>query len=259
MGDAAWSIRNFGVRGVKLGDTSVVFAKDKIVVSTPNPTEHYTLHLGSHSGVLDVHRTWEDEHGQRRETLFAIRHADLPNILNECGSYATEIQRILLPFPYTALAAGHYRVVSLFPTTPRDIAEVTTKTHRNLAFCEDRLRAYSRFADNIEDLICDFPDGAFALLDARQWRMPVIGVGTKSTSGQFVRLWWCSISDALRVCSSFQQRLLESARKHAIKPETYGEYSFLTPRPTRGLCLSCRATSWRPQIGLRSRINGRLF
>jgi hypothetical protein len=235
MSDGAWAIRNFGARGIKLRDTSIVFAHDKVVVSTPDPTEHYTLHLGQDSGVLDVHRTWDELGTRRHETLFAIRHADLPNVIGECASFVSEIQGLLRPFPYERLATGRCRVASLFPTTPSAVAEVTTKTRQRLTFSEERLRAYSKFADTVEDLILEFPDCAFALLDATKWRLPVIGIGIKSTSGHLVKLAWFGVSDAARLFAALPQKAMESALKYAIKPESYGDYSFLTPRSAENL------------------------
>ncbi len=62
-----------GARGIEVEDLVLIFAESKVVFLSKARQEHYTLHAGPRSGVIDVHRTWTDEEGiERHQTIFAI-------------------------------------------------------------------------------------------------------------------------------------------------------------------------------------------
>lgn len=68
-----------GARGIEDGPLVLEFRGDKVIFLIRPLGAHFTLHAGSNSGVLDLHRTWTDEPGAvRHQTIFAIRHADVP-------------------------------------------------------------------------------------------------------------------------------------------------------------------------------------
>src|SRR5262245_50792479 len=71
-----------GARGIDLGDLALEEGKDKLVLIKKSATEHYTLHAGTASGIMDVHRTWTDERGTiQHQTLFSITRDDLIAII----------------------------------------------------------------------------------------------------------------------------------------------------------------------------------
>jgi len=55
-----------GAKGFDLDPFAVLFCADKIVALHKSTGEHYTLHVGTNSGVLDVHRTWTDKDGNAK-------------------------------------------------------------------------------------------------------------------------------------------------------------------------------------------------
>lgn len=47
-----------GATGIEVGNFVIELRSDKVVVLAKDRGEHYTLHAGQKSGILDVHRTW---------------------------------------------------------------------------------------------------------------------------------------------------------------------------------------------------------
>jgi len=72
-----------GARGFELEGLAIEFCGDKLLWIDRNRAEHYTMHMGSSSGVLDVHRTWTDADGLHHQTVFAIKLSELPKALED--------------------------------------------------------------------------------------------------------------------------------------------------------------------------------
>jgi hypothetical protein len=82
--------------GIEAGELIIEFGRDKVVFPVTSTGEHFTLHFGPDSGVLDFHRTWTSPKGlKRRETLFAIRYTDLSAIIAEFVPLTFEMRRLL--------------------------------------------------------------------------------------------------------------------------------------------------------------------
>ncbi len=82
--------------GIEAGDLAIEFGRDKVMFPVKATGEHYTLHLGPQSGVLDVHRTWSSPEGHKcHETLFAIRYSDLAALFAEFTQFTPQIRRLL--------------------------------------------------------------------------------------------------------------------------------------------------------------------
>ena len=47
-----------GARGIELADFALEEGKDKLVLIKQAATEHCTLHAGTASDIMDLHRTW---------------------------------------------------------------------------------------------------------------------------------------------------------------------------------------------------------
>lgn len=72
-----------GARGFDLGFAVLVVARDKLVISVKGMPEHFTVHLGPKSGVVDIHRTMQsaDSPQPRYTTLYKIRHQDFESMM----------------------------------------------------------------------------------------------------------------------------------------------------------------------------------
>jgi hypothetical protein len=199
----------------------VVLAKDR--------GEHYTLHAGHKSGILDVHRTWRDPAGiERHQTVFAMHHADLPAFLNEFASMTTGIIRLLRRLrPGWLYRHGIGIIRGLEPLSDGDIAAVTRRRsgRKRIVVDEDNVQANIKIPEYLDE-VWDFPDGAFSLFDGRRR----IGIGIKATDRSgFVRLFWFKPRDVTRFFSSFEERFLATAQKYAIRREKYMDYGVLEP------------------------------
>ena len=125
-----------GATGIEVGNFVIEFRSDKVVVLAKDRGEHYTLHAGHKSGILDVHRTWRAPDGtERHQTVFAMRHADLPAFLNEFASMPAGMVRLLRRLQaWMALPARHRHRQRLGTLqrrrySRRHAAETGPKTH----------------------------------------------------------------------------------------------------------------------------------
>lgn len=46
-----------GAKGIEFGEFAISFEVDKVILIVKSSNEHYTLHMGQKSRVLDIHRT----------------------------------------------------------------------------------------------------------------------------------------------------------------------------------------------------------
>ena len=218
-----------GAGGIEIGDFVIEFRTDKIVALAKHRGEHYTLHVGNNSGILDLHRTWRDaEGGERHQTVFAMRHADLPAFLNELGSTTLGVVRLLRRLRIGWLYRHGIGVVrGMEPLSDTDIAAVKRRRpgRKRLVIDEDKLKANIHVPEYLED-VWDFPDGAFSLFDGARR----VGIGIKATDAVgCVRLFWFRPQDVTRFFRSFEQQLLATAQKYAIPKERYRDYGVLEP------------------------------
>ncbi len=216
-----------GATGIEFGNVVIEFRGDKVVVLAKDRGEHYTLHVGHKSGILDVHRTWRDPAGiERHQTLFAMRHADLPAFLNEFASMTTGIVRLLRRLRLGWLYRHGIGIVrGLEPLSDGDIAAVTRRRlgRKRLVIDEDKIQADVQVPEYLDE-VWDFPDGAFSLFDGGRR----IGIGIKATDhAGFGRLFWFKLSDVTKLFRSFEDRFLPTALKYAIPRENYKDYGVL--------------------------------
>lgn len=218
-----------GASGIEFGDLAIEVRKDKVVALAKNRNEHYTLHAGEASGILDLHRTWREADGtEHHQTIFAIHRSDLPALLAELSPMATGILRLLRPLRVGWLHWNNIGVVrGLYPTTDADIAAITRKRpgRRRVVVDETKVHANMVIPEYLDE-IWDFPDGAFSLFK----RGRNIGIAIKATdrAGQ-AHLYWFKLRDASKLFSEFEQHFLAAASKCAIPKERYKDYGVLEP------------------------------
>jgi hypothetical protein len=218
-----------GATGIEVGNFVIEFRSDKVVVLAKDRGEHYTLHAGHKSGILDVHRTWRAPDGtERHQTVFAMRHADLPAFLNEFASMPAGMVRLLRRLrPGWLYRHGIGIVRGLEPFNDEDIAAITRRRpgRKRIVVDEGKLRANIRIPEYLDE-IWDFPDGAFSLMAGGRR----VGVGIKATdrAGR-VRLYWFKPRDVSRFFCACEDRFIATALKYAIPKEKYKEYGVLEP------------------------------
>ncbi|MCC6363162.1 MAG: hypothetical protein IT165_06525 [Bryobacterales bacterium] len=227
--DGAEQVLPHGAKGLEVDDLVVEFLADKVIVLVKSSGDHYTLHSGKNSGVLDVHRTWKDESGQERhKTLFAIRHDSIAVVLSELSGLTVDFVKLIRPLRLGWL--GHHKigiVWGLDPICDEDIAAVTRKRQGRKRLIVDEEEWASRIIvpEYLEDVL-DFPDGPFAMF-ARDER---IGVGFKVTDqAGSARLFWIKLRDLSRLSGAMGSRVLQAFQRHAIPPERYPDIGFLKP------------------------------
>jgi hypothetical protein len=213
-----------GASGIEFGDFVIEFRNDKVVALAKDRGEHYTLHAGHASGVLDLHRTWRDSDGaEQHQTVFAMRRSDLPVFLSELVPMTSGMFRLFRRLrPGWLCRHGIGIVRGLEPLSDEDMAAVTRRRpgRKRIVVDEDKLRANIRIPEYLDE-IWDFPDGAFSLMAGERR----IGVGIKATdrAGR-VRLCWFKPRDVSRFFRTCEDRFITTALKYAIPKEKYKDY-----------------------------------
>jgi hypothetical protein len=209
----------YGANGVEVGDLVVVQGKDKIVFLAKFSGDHYTLQFGTHSGIIDFHKTWRDDHGAtRHETLFAIRHEQLLEFLAAFIATPAELLKLVRHLRVGWLARNGITIVhGLHPTTDEQIAAVTTRRKKRLVADEEKFLAGIIVPEYLED-VYDFPDGAFSLFAGNT----EIGIGFKRTDATGRnRLRWIKLRDLRQLFTANALRLLQAVHEHAIPTADY--------------------------------------
>jgi hypothetical protein len=218
-----------GASGIEFGDFVIEFRSDKVVALSKSRAEHYTVHSGHVSGVLDIHRTWQDPDGtEHHQTVFAMRHTDLLAFLTELSPMTSGMFRLFRRLrPGWLHRQGICVVRGLDPMTEDEIAAVTRRRpgRKRIVVDEERLSANVRVPEYLDE-IWDFPDGAFSLFDGARR----IGIGMKATDrAGFARLFWFKPKDVSRFFRACEDRFIATALKYAIPREEYKNYGVLEP------------------------------
>lgn len=229
MAHPEWLALPHGASGIEVGDFAIEFRPDKIVAFRKSSGDHYTLHVGGKSRVLDIHHTWRDAAGdEHHQTVFAMRHEHILPLLGEWSSLLTGL-RLLRPLRLGWLGRHGIGVVwGLDPVATQEIARVTRKRSRRkrLVVDEEKLRSTVYVPEYLEE-VRDSPDGAFSLFKGDR----KIGVGFKATD-QFgnTRLYWFKLHDLVHFSKTVQDHVIEMALRYAIPPERYRDHSVLEPQ-----------------------------
>ena len=218
-----------GASGLEVGDFVVEFRRDKIVALAKTRDDHYTLHFGHVSGILDVHRTWKSPAGgEHHQTMFAMRHADIPAFLNALVPMTGGMFRLFRKLRIGWMHRHGIRIVRGLETLTDDEMHAVTrkKPGRNrIMFDEQKLIANMHVPGYLED-VWDFPDGAFSLLSGENR----IGIGFKTTDQDGVaHLYWFKLRDVTRYFNSFEKQLIQAAARFAIPREEYAQHRVLEP------------------------------
>lgn len=205
----------YGARSIEAAGVTLVFGADKLIFLVGDSHEHYTLEFGSNSGVVDLHRKWQDEGGSDQyETLFALPHADIPALLRELRGPFRDFPRLIRRLRLGWLARHHIGILrGLEFATSADIAAVTRRIRRKrLVFEEDKIRRNLKVPRYLDD-VWEWPDGPFSLFSGNRR----IGIAWKVTdrSGR-PRLFWLKLRDLVRFGNQVGPQLIQTARRYAM-------------------------------------------
>jgi hypothetical protein len=203
-------------RGIDLGDFVMLFCADKIIVTRKTGGDHFTLHSGYKSGVIDLHRTWKDDQGsEQHTTIFAMRRDNIPALLRELNSLPQSLGRLLRPLRLGWL--GRRGIGIAWGVLPTDEEHINRVSDREKLLC-------GIYSPEYLDEVRWQPDGQFTLW--RNGRM--IGIAFKSTDlhGN-ARLAWMKSQDLQRFQGQVWCLIREVAMRYAIPENDYHNYAFL--------------------------------
>jgi hypothetical protein len=230
MDDNSKPVLPNGAKGIEIGDFVIEFRANKIVAMKRDTAEHFTIHAGVNSGVIDIHRTWTNSGGhEEHETIFAICRDQIPAILQEMNVAPLELIKLVRRLRLGWL--GHRQIGiawGFLPVEQEAIAMVTycRPRRKRLVFDTAAFKNQIVIPEYLDD-IWDMPDGHFSL-----WKKGcMIGIGLKCSKGnEWTRLRWIKIRDLTRLGTRLQKTVFEVAARHAIPPEQYYKYPFLRPK-----------------------------
>lgn len=214
-------------RGIESEHFVLQFLADKIVFVPKSGAkgEHYTLHAGSKSGVLDVHETqMSSGRSSQHRTLFAMRREDIPAALESLRPLLSALLALLRPLRLGWLkhrGIGIARGIDLI--SDLDIGPATRKHKGRLAIDPQLYKAHIFVPEFLEE-IYDFPNGTFALFR----RNRRVGIGFKATSPDGrVYLSWIKTRDLSRFGHDWQKKVMSTLQTLAIPSECYPGFPFL--------------------------------
>ncbi len=188
-----------GIHRIDLGAAIVAFLEDKIVLSPKGSDEHYTLHFGLASKIMDIHRTRRvkgeiDSH----ETLMTIHHDQLSGLLESVGyRVLRDLYSILRPLRIGWMIMRRIAAEPGFFPSGTDLTSITVVRKKRLCVDESKVRACMGRLEYLDDLL-DLPLGqCFSLIsDKGRFHLKIIGFGIRlaGRNGR-PRLFWCSNKD----------------------------------------------------------------
>jgi hypothetical protein len=216
-----------GAKGIESDDFAIEFRGDKIVFvpKSHGAGNHYTVHAGPKSGVIDLHETHPGADGrEQHRTLFAMRRDDLAALLGEAAPRLPDFLRLFRPLTVGWMKHRNIGIArGIDPVSGDEIAAVTQKHKRRLRLDPER---YERniFVPEFLDEVYDFPDGTFSLFH----RGRNIGIGFKKTDQEGnVRLFWIKRRDLASFGNEWRKKVGAAIERLAIPRDRYGEFPIL--------------------------------
>lgn len=168
-----------GARGIDLHEAVLMCARNKIVLARKGAREHYTIHFGSCSGELDIHRTTNAIDGSAtHQRLYSISHDRLVSLLEETAPQMFEaFMRCVHPLDLRTLAGKKISVVVGLLMTSDEIETVADVRDEKLVMNPDKLAARAWIPESLDELH-RLRDGEFFTLFAGKSHAPrVVGHG----------------------------------------------------------------------------------
>jgi hypothetical protein len=208
-------------KGIDAGDLRFVWGQDKIIFATKNRAEHFTVHFGPDSKVLDVHRTLEGPRGSTsHETLFSITHEKLVAIFSEIAHPLFRVlSGIAVPFPPSLLRRPDVTAIVGIPLSLEQFVSVSRMHKRRLAADPAKVRSRLWVAQSFDELQTIGDGEFFTVLSRRRNKQPRhIGNGfavSMEGGGRRQVAWIPSHRFALAM-SGAERLLRQAAARHGI-------------------------------------------
>lgn len=227
MGKSATLILPHAANGIELGDFAIEFRADKIVAFRRTVGDHFTLHAGNNSGVIDIHRTWKDAQGcEHHATIFAMRRDNILPFLNELSSLPRSVIQLVRDLRLGWLGHRHIGIAWGLSLIDQDhISRVTRRKsgRKRLVLDPNKFVNEIRVPEYLEE-VWDWPDGPFSLLKGGR----MIGIAFKASDAHGnVKLAWIKLRDMGRLSSQMQHRIVQVALRYAIPRDEYHNYPVL--------------------------------
>jgi hypothetical protein len=213
-----------GADGIELGDLVIEFRADKVIALRRNVEEHFTLHAGNNSGVIDIHRTRKDAQGcEQHATIFAMRRDNILPFLNELSSLIPNFLQLFRRLNLRSIEDQQIEIVrGVLPIEQEHIGRVTRRKpgRRRLVLDPQKLRDEIYAAEYLEE-VWDWPSEPFSLW--KNGRM--IGIAFKASDPHdTAKLSWIRLRDLARFYSEMQHLVEQVALRYAIPPSEYHNY-----------------------------------
>ena len=185
-----------GIKKIELGTVLITFLEDKLFIASKGSEEHITIHFGTNSKVLDVHRTRRTTGGREEHTtLFTVPHDQLSALVESIARELLQTYRsIFRPLRVGWMARNHLFAESEFFPEKEALPLITKVEKKRLKVDESKLLTRLGKLEKLHDLF-DLPSGqCFSLISIRsKHRARIIGFGFKlcRADGRS-RLLWCS-------------------------------------------------------------------
>ncbi|HVT39615.1 MAG TPA: hypothetical protein VHE78_11260 [Gemmatimonadaceae bacterium] len=202
---------------------TIAFAHDKVIVS-PSGGAHWTMHLGTASGVLDVHRT-ERDRDPRHTTLFTLAHAELlAAVETAAGPVLDHVLGLLRPLrPGWMVRKRLVVVAGLIARGDEDahLAHVTRVRRRRLEVDKELLRARTDVVPDAAELWARPPGEMYAVLERRGdqlGRVAGVAFTSHAADGRASRLKWLRLADIAASWPMIEQQFERLAAAGAPVP-----------------------------------------
>jgi hypothetical protein len=167
-------------KGVELGDMLILFAKQKLVISSKavGTNEHLTLHFGPTSKILDLHKTYTATDGTKtHETLFEISHGNLECMMQDlAGPFIESLMGLARPLTLEYMEKhGIGAIVGPLPT--QDNLAATIDKHKGRITINNEKLAVEYHAPQYIDELYGLEEGKIFILISRARRRNARRIG----------------------------------------------------------------------------------
>ena len=215
-----------GAKGFDLGEFAMDVRPDGklLMLLRDGSNQHWTVHPGAKSGVLDLHKTTEAKgQGQPHETVFAIKHDDLADALfTSVPIWLPEILKMPRPLRLGWMwHRGITFVRGILPTREEFLKACTLNSRKRLVVDLKRLQENLRLLENPYVALA-LPDEVFGVVRRRRRHQRFIGYArkVKHSSGD-VSFYWIKSKDIVRFTSLVEGAVKQAIRERGIPPDVH--------------------------------------
>lgn len=207
--DPEFDLQTLTVRFLRDGKIIVKFGEDQRV--------HYTVHPGSASGVLDLHRTDERvlrTDPRRHETIMAITKSAIEEELRCLDPlFLMELVHLWRPLRFGWMVRRRLVIGPRFRAQDEVQAVKGISIKAGLPSCDEPLAGWMRPPEIYEEIL-ERPNVAYWLFDGRKPSQPPYAVAF-SYIGEYgnVKLRWAKIRDMQRWADKWEPTILEQWRR----------------------------------------------